>query len=141
MRKQRFQIVLVEDSPADAEIFRLAMAEAKAEVDVTHFAGGNEILEYFGVGAGSANETAGCCDLLLLDLNLPAINGFEILQRMRNEVRWQKMPIVIMSGSNDPEEIKRCERLGATRYIRKPSQLTEVFAVGNAIVEMLRAAA
>jgi DNA-binding response OmpR family regulator len=140
MRDNRFNVVLVEDNPADAEIFRIALAQENADIDLTHFMAGNEILEYFGVGSAE-REGAGSCDLLLLDLNLPAISGFEILQRMRSETRWQKMPIIIMSGSSDPEEIKRCERLGATRYIRKPSQLTEIFAVGHEIVELLRISA
>ncbi|MCU1238416.1 MAG: response regulator containing a CheY-like receiver domain and an DNA-binding domain protein [Candidatus Solibacter sp.] len=138
IREEPFRVVLVDDNPADAEIFRIALAQEDANIEVTHFIAGNEILDYFGVGDRTTCECKHC-DLVLLDLNLPAISGFEILQRMRNEARFQSMPIVIMSGSSDPGEIARCARLGATTYIQKPSRLTEIFAVGHQIVQMLRA--
>ena len=139
-REEPFRIVLVDDNPADAEIFRIALAQEDSNIEVTHFIAGNEILDYFGVGAHPAHDGKHC-DLVLLDLNLPAISGFDVLQRMRNEERLQELPIVIMSGSSDPGDIARCARLGATTYIQKPSQLADIFAMGHQIVEMLRASA
>jgi two-component system, chemotaxis family, response regulator Rcp1 len=140
-REEPFRIVLVDDNPADAEIFRIALAQEDSSIEVTHFIAGNEILEYFGVGSQPATGDCDRCDLVLLDLNLPAISGFDILQRMRDEERFREMPIVIMSGSSDPGEIDRCTRLGATTYIQKPSRLADIFAVGHRIVEMLRSGA
>src|SRR6266545_7224539 len=134
MRQQSFSVVLVEDNPADAEIFRIALAQTDAPIEITRFANGADVLNYFGLKSESACEASGRCDLVILDLNLPEISGFEILQGMRRAEHLKTLPIVIMSGSSNPEEIARCERLGADSYIRKPSQLPDIFVVAEQIV-------
>ena len=132
-----FSIVVVEDNPADAEIFRIALAQEDAGVQITRFETGADVLNYFAVSSRPA--VGACrCDLILLDLNLPQISGFEILQRMRRAEHMKTIPIVVMSGSSNPEEIARCYRLGATSYIRKPSHLPEIYVVAQQVVQMLR---
>jgi CheY-like chemotaxis protein len=135
---QRFSIVVVEDNPADAEILRIALDKENAGIQITRFETGADVLEYFSVNSRSASMACRC-DLILLDLNLPKISGFEILQRMRRAEHMKTIPIVVMSGSSNPEEIARCYRLGATSYIHKPSHLPEIFAVAQQVVKMLRA--
>ena len=134
--RQGFSIVVVEDNPADAEILRIALDREDAGVQITRFETGADVLEYFAVCAKT--PVANICDLILLDLNLPKISGFEILQRMRSVENIKAIPIVVMSGSSNPEEIARCYRLGATSYIRKPSHLQDIFAVAQQVVRMLR---
>lgn len=133
-----FSIVVVEDNPADAEILRIALAQEDAAIQITRFETGADVLEYFAVSPQPEPAASGHCDLILLDLNLPQISGFEILQRMRNAEHMKTIPIVVMSGSGNPEEIARCYRLGATSYLRKPSLLPDIFAVARQVVTMLR---
>jgi CheY-like chemotaxis protein len=138
MRNQSFCVVLVEDNPADVEILRTALDQEDAEIEITRFATGWAFLSYFGIGSLPPSDGSSCCDLILLDLNLPEINGFEILERVRDTGSLKTVPIVVMSGSGNPEDIARSYQLGAASYIRKPSHLGDIFAVAHQIVGMLR---
>lgn len=134
MHQDRFRIVLVEDNPADAEILRIALAREDATIEITHLKAGAEAMDH--LGAASVVP-----DLIILDLNLPEISGFDVLERIRSTDHLKSIPIVVMSGSGNPEEIGRCRRLGATSYIQKPSQLPEVFGVAQQLVTLLRSRA
>lgn len=136
MYRPGFRVVLVEDSAADAEILRMALRKHGADVELMRLENGADALAYFGVDHEPATD-ASRCDLVLLDLNLPKISGFEVLQRMRAAQHLRALPIVVLSGSTNPEEIARCHTLGATSYISKPSHLPELFAIVHRLLQML----
>jgi CheY-like chemotaxis protein len=139
MRQERFWIVVVEDNPADAEILRIALAREDAGVEMTHLKSGAAVLQYFGVGDLTVeSDASGGCDLIILDLNLPEISGFDVLEQMRATEHLKSIPIIVMSGSGNPEEISHCHRLGATSYIQKSSQLPEIFGIAQRIIAMLK---
>ncbi|MBI2685903.1 MAG: response regulator [Acidobacteria bacterium] len=130
MSYNQFSIVVVEDSAADAEMVRIALEEVGITNGLTCFQSGPRALEYLEAGTAS-------CDLLLLDLNLPCLSGFEVLERIRNTQRWRGLPIIMMSGSNSEQDIERSYALGANGYISKPVHLPDILATGQRIADYL----
>jgi CheY-like chemotaxis protein len=115
-------IVLVEDNPADAEMLETALQQAGAPVDIIRLDDGIKAIEYL-----TQNNISSKHDLVLLDLNLPRLSGFEVLERIRACEDLKSLPVIVMSGSSDPADIERCYRAGANSYICKPSHLEEIF--------------
>ena len=123
-------IVVVDDNPADAEMLRMALQTADAPVEIIVFANGAQVLQYLNPGHGEA----GPCELLLLDLNLPLMSGFEVLECIRSIEHLKGLPVVIMSGSKNSDEIDRCYALGANSYIAKPIHLPEILETADQLV-------
>ena len=118
-------IVLVEDNPADAQMLQTALRATGTPTEITLLTDGAKALEHF---CGNASAGAHNCDLLLLDLNLPRVSGFEVLERIRAREDLKYLPVIVMSGSSSPMEVERCYRAGANSYVCKPSHLDEIFS-------------
>jgi CheY-like chemotaxis protein len=116
------RIILVEDNPADAEMLETALQQADVPVEIIRLDDGIKAIEYL-----TQHNVARQHDLVLLDLNLPRLSGFEVLERIRAREDLKGLPVVVMSGSSDPAEIERCYRAGANSYICKPTHLEEIF--------------
>jgi chemotaxis family two-component system response regulator Rcp1 len=123
-----FRILIVEDNPADAQIFRMALERADVPMEIVHLEDGVKAMEYLTGG------NRGRCDLVLLDLNLPRLNGFEVLDSIRSSQELRSLPVVVLSGSADFEDIERCYRAGANSYVCKPEHLVDIMAVAVQIV-------
>jgi DNA-binding response OmpR family regulator len=78
-----------------------------------------------------------CPDLVILDLNLPKKSGHQVLECVRQSVTCGVAPVVILSSSDTPEDRAETSRLGASRYIRKPSRLEEFMSLGAIFKTML----
>jgi CheY-like chemotaxis protein len=122
-------IILVEDNPADAQMLQTALEQADTPVEVVLLDNGMKAIEYL-----TGNNVPRPRDLVLLDLNLPRLNGFEVLERIRANDDLKSLPVVVMSGSSDPMEIERCYRAGANSYICKPTHLDEIFSTIEQLV-------
>lgn len=123
------RILLIEDNPADAHMLRTALEKTGMPVDITHAQDGVEAVEYL-----VTDPRGRQCDVVLLDLNLPRLSGFEVLEHIRNREELKRLPVVIMSGSTNTEEIDRCYKAGANSYICKPIHLDEILAVAAGFV-------
>jgi DNA-binding response OmpR family regulator len=128
-----FAIVLVEDNPADAAMLRIALGRQDVTIDIIHFETGTLAMEYLSVAAPASVR----CDLVLLDLNLPLVSGLDIVRSIRGAQHLRALPIIVMSGSSNVDDMNRCRELGVNDFIRKPSQLSEVFSVASRIVGTL----
>jgi len=118
--KQRC-ILLVEDNPDDVELTLLAFKDSHIQNEVVVARDGAEALDYlFGTGAYAGCDTDIMPALILLDLNLPKINGLEVLHRMRCDERTKLLPVVILTSSKEERDLLNGYRLGANSYIRKP---------------------
>lgn len=114
-------ILLVEDNPDDVELTRIALAEAKIANPLHVVGNGAEALDYlFRRGAHAGEEDGGQPSLVLLDLNMPRMDGREVLQAIRAESRTRSLPVVVMTTSAEPFDVEACYSLGANSYIRKP---------------------
>ena len=125
-------IVLVEDNPADVLLIKKALQEKGIECALTCFEDGEKELKNLSQ-AGRLSP-----DLILLDLNLPGVDGVEVLRKICTIPRLLKVPVVILTSSESPSDMQRTERIGAARYIRKPSGVEDFFReVGCAVEELL----
>lgn len=114
-------ILLVEDQPDDAALARRALANIgfAGELVVAH--DGIEAIDYL---AGSSSRVTGDAAnmpaVVLLDLQLPRIDGFEVLRRIRAHGKTSLLPIVVLTSSRDARDIAEAYRLGANSYVVKP---------------------
>jgi CheY-like chemotaxis protein len=129
------EIVLIEDNPADVYLVELALKENNVNCHMTTFRTGQEALR----SLCQPLETQIVPDVILLDLNTPKSDGFEVLIRLRGTPHLANVPIAIVTSSQATSDKARTARLGVVRYIHKPSRLEEFIAtVGGAVKEMLR---
>jgi CheY-like chemotaxis protein len=126
------RIALVEDNPADAHMLQMALKGSGLGVSITWLNDGVKAAEYLSRDDGrSARKDH---DLVILDLNLPGVSGFELLELIRADEHLCTIPIVVMSGSEEISDVYRCYRTGANSYIRKYSQIGEIFAAAEQFV-------
>ena len=118
---QKNVLLLVEDNPDDEELTLLAFEQSPIANEVVVARDGVEALDYlFGTGLYAERDTSIMPALILLDLQLPRINGMEVLQRMRADPRTKLLPVVIMTTSNEEQDLINSYSLGCNSYIRKP---------------------
>ncbi|NMG73954.1 response regulator [Aromatoleum diolicum] len=114
-------ILLVEDNP-DEEALALQALSANGLTDkvvVAH--DGMEALDYlFGAGSHHGRDTTQKPAAILLDLQLPRIDGFEVLRRVRAHGQTSLLPVVVVTASHDVDDIREAYRLGANSYVVKP---------------------
>ena len=129
------QIVLIEDNPADVELVKLAVREAGVKGEITLFPNGVDALKALAEPTLSFQP-----DVILLDLNTPRTDGFEVHLKLRLLPRLNQVPIAILTSSRARADKHRAALQGA-RYVEKPSQLQDFLAtVGELIKELLPAA-
>lgn len=115
------EILLVEDNPDDAELTRIAFAEASIPNPLVVVRDGAEALDYvFARGGWSHRDPASQPALVLLDLNLPKLDGREVLQAIRGDERTRALPVVVLTTSVEPFDVEASYALGVNSYIRKP---------------------
>lgn len=114
-------ILLVEDNPDDAELTGLAFAEARIANPLVVVGDGVEALDYlFARGAWADRDPRDVPALVLLDLNLPRLDGREVMQALRADPATSTLLVVALTSSADPEEIEACYALGVNSCIQKP---------------------
>ncbi len=118
---QRNILLLVEDNADDEELTLLAFEESRILNEVVVARDGVEALDYLlGTGTYSDRDMSIMPALILLDLQLPRINGLEVLQRLRADKRTKLIPVVILTTSNEQQDLINSYSLGCNSYIRKP---------------------
>jgi CheY-like chemotaxis protein len=132
-RQRLAHILLVEDSPADIELTRQALAEAEIETDVTVCADGEAAARY--LRREGEHAQAPRPDLILLDLNLPKKDGRELLVEIKRDADLSLIPIVVLTTSASEEDVLHAYREHVNCYIRKPVRLQEFIDVVRTIDE------
>ena len=114
-------ILLVEDNPRDEALTLRALKKSNIVNDVVVARDGVEALDYlFGTGAHAGRDTSEMPQLVLLDLKLPKVDGLQVLQRMREDERTRRLPVVVFTSSSEEEDLINSYNLGANSYVRKP---------------------
>lgn len=127
-------ILLVEDNPADAGLVRKALEEHGVKGQIVVLADGELATQFI---QSLDFQQIDCPDLVILDLNIPKNPGREVLERLRHSMRCRHVPVVILSSSDAQQDRSDAARLGADRYIRKPSNLEEFLSLGAVFKETL----
>ena len=123
MAFQTVEILLVEDDPADVELTRETMANSKVVTHLHVVEDGLEALDFLRREGKYADAPRP--DLILLDLNLPRMDGRTLLTEIRVDERLKSIPVVVLTTSQAEEDIVKSYRLGANCYITKPVGLAE----------------
>jgi two-component system response regulator len=114
-------ILLVEDNPDDVELTRIAFEEAGGEHQLVVVSDGAEAVDYLhGRGRYADRVGAELPMLVLLDLNLPKLDGREVLEAIRAHDATRKLPVVVLTTSAEPFDVDQVYALGANSYIQKP---------------------
>jgi len=121
--EQQVEILLVEDSDDDAELMRDALQAGSLSLHVTWVDNGEEAMEY--LRQQGKHAAAPEPNLILLDLFLPRMNGHEVLEEIRQDALLRRIPIVIMTGSDNAEAIQRAYDLYANCCVAKPTDQQE----------------
>ena len=114
-------ILLVEDNPDDEVLTVRELQKQHIVNEIIAVRDGVEALEYlFGTGQYAGRDATDCPTVVLLDLKLPKVGGFEVLRRIRSDDQTKYIPVVVLTSSDDPRDIVESYRLGANSYVRKP---------------------
>ncbi len=122
-------ILLVEDNESEVELLRRAVERQNLDCRLHIVTDGQEALDYlFSQGEYAGRDRSQNPRLVLLDLNLPRVDGKEVLSRVRDNKDTSLLPVVVFSSSDDPHEIQTCYELGANAYVQKPLVYAEFLA-------------
>lgn len=124
-----FHILLAEDLPADAGLVRAALHEGRFYCSLDVVEDGEQALAYLRGGVPGARRP----DLVLLDLNLPCLNGREVLRAMKDDPELRMIPVVVLTTSDVERDIEASYSLGAVGFVTKPLDVTEFFQAIHAI--------
>lgn len=115
-------ILLVEDSEDDAFLFNWKFEQSGVDCAVHHVLDGAAAIEFLRQAAGSGSLPR----LIFLDLKMPVMNGFEVLGWLKEQDFRSEMPVVVLSGSDQPNDKERAFQLGATSYLVKPVTVADI---------------
>jgi two-component system response regulator len=125
-------ILLVEDNSDDVEITLRAFRKSKVPSEIMVVRDGVEALDYMlAAGTCAGRTTKPQPDVILLDLKLPKVSGLEVLRRLRGEERTRRVPVVVLTSSNEEKDIQSSYDLGANSFVRKPVDFTQFMEVAR----------
>ncbi len=117
---QQVTILLVEDDPGHARLIEKNLRRSNIRNDIIVARDGQQALDrLFGTGEYAGEKHASPL-LVLLDLNLPVLDGYQVLQRMKADERTRRIPVIVLTTTDDAREVSRCYDLGCSVYITKP---------------------
>ncbi len=124
-KTQEVAILLVEDDPGHARLIEKNLRRSGISNELVTVGDGQQALDYLH-GEGEYEGTGRASPLLvLLDLNLPVLDGYQVLKRMKADERTKRIPVIILTTTDDTREVSRCYDLGCNVYITKPVDYQE----------------
>lgn len=127
-------ILLVEDNASDEKLTLLAFKKCGVTNEITVARDGAAALELlFGTGEHAGRDTSVLPSVVLLDLNLPKIDGLEVLRRIRADGRTKLLPVVVLTASAEDDDLIKSYSLGANAYVRKPVDFGEFAKAATAV--------
>lgn len=121
------KILLVEDDAGHARLIEKNLRRAGITNEIVLIDNGQSAVDY--LGAPPCEQGMHECLLILLDLNLPVLSGYEVLERIKSDDRTKQIPVIILTTTDIPQEIARCYELGCNLFITKPVQYDEFCTV------------
>ena len=120
MNTEVLTLVIAEDDEGHANLVQRNLRRAGFVNDLVHARDGQEALDYLrGEGQHEGRVLSGFV-LLLLDINMPRVDGIEVLRRLKSDSATSKIPVIMLTTTDDPREVERCYELGCSVYLTKP---------------------
>ncbi|MHA7056985.1 response regulator [Aquimarina sp. M1] len=123
MNQDRLFLLLAKDDPDDSELFSRIINEISQNIAIAVKENGKQLMDYLN---DTSNELP---DILFLDLNMPAIDGFQCLKEIKNTERLKHFPVVVFTTSNNYMDIEKAHEYGGDFYIQKPNNYKDLFEV------------
>jgi CheY-like chemotaxis protein len=117
---QNVTILLAEDDPGHARLIEKNLRRANVTNEIVFATNGQEAIDCLFCEGNYANKKRSSQMLVLLDLNMPVLDGYQVLARLKVDERTKHIPVIILTTTDDPREVKRCYELGCNVYITKP---------------------
>jgi len=131
--KEVAEILLVEDNPADVGWMRLALKEGKKATNLHRVEDGEEALLFLRQQGKYADVKQP--DLIILDLNLPKRDGYEVLTEIKQDPQLKHIPVMVLTIADAPEQVRTAFDLGANSYITKPIELDQLSEIVKSLEE------
>lgn len=113
-----FSVVLIEDDEGHASLINRNLQRVGVLNPITRLKDGTEAIAYFFGGATTSEHLDRT--VVVLDLNLPDIDGFEILRRLKTDETTKRIPVIVLTTTDHPKDIDRCYALGCNAFMTKP---------------------
>jgi CheY-like chemotaxis protein len=120
MKTEPLTILLTEDDPGHATLVQRNLKRAGFLNAIVHVADGQLALDYLHREGAFAGREANGPLLLILDINMPRVDGVEVLRRVKADPTTAKIPIIMLTTTDDPREVERCYGLGCSVFVTKP---------------------
>ena len=111
-------ILIVDDDEGHAILIRQNLEAAGLSNRIEHFRDGQVVLDYF--FKDNPRRTAEHTYLVLLDIRMPKVDGIEVLRRLKSDPELRKLPVIMLTTTDDSREVERCHELGCNVYMQKP---------------------
>lgn len=129
-------ILLVEDDLNDVDLTLRAFRKSTITNELTVIRDGVKALDFlFGTGDFPSRSMKSLPTIILLDLNLPKINGLEVLKKIRSDERTRLIPVIILTSSTEEKDLVNCYAQGANSYVRKPVKFEDFIQTAQQIGE------
>ena len=129
-------MLVLEDNPTDVFVIKEVLAICAPHLQIRVAVDGREALQY--LQDLDQDESATCPALVLVDLNVPKVDGIEVLRRLRRGSRCKRTPVVVISSSTADKDRAAARRLGAEAYFQKPKDLMAYMELANVIKGVLQ---
>ncbi len=119
--EKEISIIIAEDDDGQALLIKEYLEEAGVKNNMTRFSDGQQVIDFFN---GILNDLNGKifenAYLILLDIRMPKVDGIEVLKFLKGDERLKKMPVIMLTTTDDPREVEKCYEAGCNFYITKP---------------------
>ena len=113
-------ILIAEDDAGHARLIEKNLTRAGLHNAIQRFENGQAVLDFLFRKGGGLHRAVETPYLLLLDIRMPQVDGIEVLRRVKADAELRKMPVIMLTTTDDPREVERCHELGCSSYIVKP---------------------
>ena len=118
--KKEVKIIITEDDKGHATLIKKNLRRAGITNKIIHFSSDQETLNYLNKEGDGPKRKSGDPHLLLLDLKMPGIDGLEVLKQIKEDKELKKLPVIIITTTDNSVEVEKCHKLGCSSYIVKP---------------------
>ncbi|WP_143959879.1 response regulator [Litoribacter populi] len=126
MDDEAIDILLIEDNKDDADLIKRALKKSQPGIQILHFDDGEQALDIlFKKNGFSKSHDKLHLKLIIVDLKMPKIDGFEVLKAVKNNTTTQTIPVAVLTSSNQMQDIQACYEMGVNSYIVKPVDFEE----------------
>jgi CheY-like chemotaxis protein len=113
-------ILVADDDAGHARLIEKNLQRVGLHNAIVRFENGQDVLDFLFERGGGPKRSPDVAYLLLLDIRMPKVDGVEVLRQVKTDERMRKLPVIMLTTTDDPREVARCHALGCSNYIVKP---------------------